>query len=212
MDPATALGFRSDVAVAVGVNAALLLHRIHELCADTSRVAEDHNGRRMVKSSVRDWHETEFTFLSNGAIHRALARLVEEQLAFAEHEGDGTWYSVNYDETELRGWPYQRPLRKAAEPVAGAPERVTYVYLMRAENGRYKIGISVDPEKRLADLRDGSAVDIELVHYFAAEDAAGIERVLHREYETKRVRGEWFALDEADVASICAVREEGCGV
>lgn len=78
-----------------------------------------------------------------------------------------------------------------------------YVYLFRAENGVYKIGSSKDPTARLqgfATLPFG----LDLIHQMPSNDPRWVERMLHKRFALKRVRGEWFALDERDVTAIVA--------
>lgn len=81
-----------------------------------------------------------------------------------------------------------------------------FVYLFRAQNGLYKIGISNNPAKRLASLATGP-VAIELAWSRRFENAKSAERDLHIRFSDKRVRGEWFALEPADVTYIQALEE-----
>lgn len=78
-----------------------------------------------------------------------------------------------------------------------------YVYLIRShETGYYKIGISNDPYKRVAQLQTGSAVKLELIHCFLCEDAEQTEAFLHDKFSDKRLMGEWFSLNDSDVKEI----------
>lgn len=86
-------------------------------------------------------------------------------------------------------------------PGTTAQPSPVFVYLFRAQNGLYKIGISSDPAKRLASLAIGP-VAIELVLSHPFENAKTVERDLHNHFSDKRIRGEWFALQPADVTYI----------
>ena len=82
-----------------------------------------------------------------------------------------------------------------------------YVYLMYdSSNGYYKIGISNQPEYRERTLQSEKPT-IEKIcakEYPNRTIASAIESALHKAYESKRLRGEWFALDADDVNAIIA--------
>lgn len=80
-----------------------------------------------------------------------------------------------------------------------------YVYLMfDISNGYYKIGISNNPEYRERTLQSEKPT-IEKIcakEYPNRAIALAIESALHKTYDAKRLRGEWFALDADDVKAI----------
>jgi hypothetical protein len=78
-----------------------------------------------------------------------------------------------------------------------------YVYILRADNGLYKIGRSEDPEGRLAGL-GVLPLPVVLLHRIATNDMVWLERCLHRLFSEFRVRGEWFALSASQVAGLLA--------
>lgn len=72
-----------------------------------------------------------------------------------------------------------------------------YVYLMKnTRNGLVKIGISSNPKYREATLQSEEP-EIEML--FSAPGSESIEGCLHRKFQRKRVRGEWFKLDESEL-------------
>jgi predicted DNA-binding protein len=79
-----------------------------------------------------------------------------------------------------------------------------FAYLIRAENGLYKIGHARDPQVRLQNL-DTGPLALELIHQVASNDPVWLEREMHKRFRRQRVRGEWFALSERQVEFICAV-------
>lgn len=79
-----------------------------------------------------------------------------------------------------------------------------FVYLFRCENGLTKIGKSADPARRIKNL-SGYPVSVHPVHAIATDDMSWLEALLHRRFRDNRVRGEWFALGEEDVAVIMQV-------
>lgn len=77
-----------------------------------------------------------------------------------------------------------------------------YVYIIKASNGYYKIGISRNPDKRFKELqRDAAtwAIELELVHIIATNKAYILEQSLHKRFAEQRVRGEWFLLAQSDI-------------
>ena len=92
-----------------------------------------------------------------------------------------------------------------------------YVYL--ATDGQlYKIGMSVDPDRRIPELRPfrrafgytfleryGSSRRVSEVHRFHCVDFAYAERFLHHKFRDKYKGHEWFALSQEDVQWICGI-------
>lgn len=80
-----------------------------------------------------------------------------------------------------------------------------YVYLMKdTSNGYHKIGISNTPEYRERTLQSEKPT-IEMIackKFPTRKIAESIESALHTAYSQQRLRGEWFNLNEADVAAI----------
>jgi hypothetical protein len=71
-----------------------------------------------------------------------------------------------------------------------------YVYAIReVETGRIKLGISRDPEARLAQLQVGNSQRLELVAVRSAANRFTDERRLHADYAHTHVRGEWFTAE-----------------
>lgn len=73
-----------------------------------------------------------------------------------------------------------------------------YVYLLRLLH-YYKIGIAVDVNRRVNTLNSGLPFDVEIVHTLYVDNMAKAEAFLHRSFEKKLVRGEWFLLQPEDV-------------
>tara|TARA_R110000772_G_scaffold184082_4_gene295187 strand:- start:84 stop:398 length:315 start_codon:yes stop_codon:yes gene_type:complete len=76
------------------------------------------------------------------------------------------------------------------------------VYLLKecGDLPKYKIGVtSRGVEKRIKQLQTGNSERIEVIQTFPSVFNRKIESSLHRKYETKRLEGEWFQLDNEDV-------------
>jgi hypothetical protein len=100
---------------------------------------------------------------------------------------------------------YKFPVRKVKKTRTRFEFNWCYVYLMKdTSNGYYKIGISNTPEYREKTLQSEKPT-IELLastKYPTRKIAEAIESALHTAYSQQRLRGEWFKLDDIDVAAI----------
>jgi len=82
-----------------------------------------------------------------------------------------------------------------------------YIYVVRASTGEYKIGRSGDVSARLQSLITSAPCALELVHKIPADDCRSAEKMLHAKYFEKKLRGEWYRLDQADLADLLSMRE-----
>lgn len=77
-----------------------------------------------------------------------------------------------------------------------------YVYLVKAEGfhgvlspikGRYKIGLTNNPERRLIELNGAQAPCLIIgLKYIEVENNALVEKELHQKFSSDRKYGEWF--------------------
>lgn len=98
---------------------------------------------------------------------------------------------------EIVNWQRHQRVDKPGRPRVPAPdalpvaeaESAKVVYFIRGQRTRLiKIGQSIDPVQRLAELSRCSAEDLELLAVFESETEAQI----HSEFSDERVHGEWF--------------------
>lgn len=86
------------------------------------------------------------------------------------------------------------------------------IYLIKCYNDYevlYKIGFTRGkPENRLKQLETGNPKDLELVYEFNTKFNSKLESTLHRHYNTKRIKNEWFKLDDDDVKNFKTVCEK----
>ena len=77
------------------------------------------------------------------------------------------------------------------------------IYLISSEINDiklYKIGITRRSiEKRIKEFQTGSVSEFIIVDSFKSKWAFKIESTLHKFHKTKRVKGEWFDLNENDI-------------
>ena len=96
-----------------------------------------------------------------------------------------------YSESDQSKIDYKNHLQRKKET------KDTYVYLMIDKNtGYHKIGRSKDPKYREKTLQSEKPT-IELLYKFKAHSST--EKELHKKYNSKRIRGEWFDLNQKDI-------------
>lgn len=72
------------------------------------------------------------------------------------------------------------------------------VYLFK--HGKYyKIGKTFDTVRRGNELRIQLPENLDLIHEIKTDDPSGVESYWHRRFEAKRMNGEWFDLNAADI-------------
>ena len=79
-----------------------------------------------------------------------------------------------------------------------------YIYILRVDNGRCKIGRAKLVDDRIYQLGIILPYDPELICAVKVDDYVTVERELHELFTDagKHVKGEWFELSEADIAYI----------
>lgn len=81
------------------------------------------------------------------------------------------------------------------------PDMFVYA-IMEEDNGKVKIGISKDPERRLKQLQTGNSSRLILVATHKAENGFADERALHQKNEAYLIHGEWFSSEAKNTISI----------
>ena len=72
------------------------------------------------------------------------------------------------------------------------------VYLIRGNDGKYKIGIAKNPTQRIKQLQTGNSDKLVIIKTYQSENASKIESTLHNHYGYLRNEGEWFDLSVSD--------------
>ena len=76
------------------------------------------------------------------------------------------------------------------------------VYILKTGKNLFKIGKTQDLRKRLAGYHTHLPVLFRVVRQYPAENMQELEESLHIVFQHKRVKGEWFQLNEGDL-QIC---------
>ena len=70
-----------------------------------------------------------------------------------------------------------------------------YVYVMAMKDGPIKIGISIDPTRRLDQVRAQTVGEIGLVAQWRHGSSHAVEQAAHKILADRRAYGEWFSVD-----------------
>jgi hypothetical protein len=76
------------------------------------------------------------------------------------------------------------------------------VYLIGSrEHGWYKIGYSIHevPHKRVKAIADLLPFSVELLDFRKVSNYSLVENLIHRHFQSRHVRGEWFRLTDSDL-------------
>lgn len=135
---------------------------------------------------------------------RAIMFVCSEHLRLiSDEEAD----AVNKAENdEARGMDLVSPEQRKEYDAKEEDSKKGFVYLMQHDvDAHTKIGFSKQPTTREATLRSAD-FNLRIVALFKGtmED----ERWLHKRFSSKRIRGEWFNLNEEDIQKIKSVMQE----
>lgn len=82
------------------------------------------------------------------------------------------------------------------------------IYILEC-GGKYKIGLSNNVERRRKEL-DNKPFPVNIVYKSKMiDDSYETEQEIHKMYESKKIYGEWFDLDELDIKRIIDFVEAG---
>ncbi len=86
--------------------------------------------------------------------------------------------------------------------------KIGWIYLLRSDNGFYKIGYSKDVKARIGGLMKEFPVEIRMVHKIRTAHMRMAEKYLHINYQEYRLQGEWFRLSQKHVDRIISMDQE----
>jgi len=91
----------------------------------------------------------------------------------------------------------QQPASEA--PPAGGEGAGGVVYLLQA-GPFFKIGKATDLNKRVRQIKLQLPYPVTVVHKIQSRDITCTERFWHKRFASQRAHGEWFTLNDAEVA------------
>lgn len=77
-----------------------------------------------------------------------------------------------------------------------------FVYLIKADNGLYKIGRTKNKDLRMGQLRIQLPYGFSEVLSIKTNDCVTLEKRIHIDFKDKRKQGEWFELKDSDVMAL----------
>lgn len=80
-----------------------------------------------------------------------------------------------------------------------------YIYVLSCEN-KYKIGTSKNVERRIKEL-DKRPFPLKCEFKYFVYDPFGVEKRLHKIFESQKINGEWFELSNEDLKFIKFILE-----
>ena len=132
--------------------------------------------------------------------------------AMSEGEMQGLldWEAENLDgctvgTSDWPGWGKYIGPKPIYSDEARVKDEFGYVDLIRAESGEYKIGRSKDVSARMRNFATLAPFNFELIHTFPAHTFWKAERKLQNRYRDKRIKGEWYRLDQTDVEAVSRI-------
>jgi hypothetical protein len=87
--------------------------------------------------------------------------------------------------------------------------RFIYIFTANEFDGAYKIGLTNDIERRLADMQTGCPFLLIPIKVYKVDNPTAIEIMLHSFFKKKRIRGEWFRLTDIDISYIDEALSDG---
>jgi len=85
------------------------------------------------------------------------------------------------------------------EDIVGANKEILGAVYLFKHGKYYKIGKTNDTVRRGNELKIQLPENLDLIHEIKTDDPSGIEAYWHKRFEAKRMNGEWFDLNPADV-------------
>jgi Meiotically up-regulated gene 113 len=106
---------------------------------------------------------------------------------------------ISFGASELLRLATKPKQNKPSEPITGS-----FLYVIRGDHNLVKVGVSTNPNARLAQLRTASAFPIDF-SYIAVTPSTGfdIEQGAHAMLASHRCNGEWF--DVAPEIAVAAI-------
>lgn len=93
-------------------------------------------------------------------------------------------------------------VRHEISPTSTATPNSLYIITANEFNGIYKIGVTCDISRRIADMQTGCPFALYAYRHYRVKSPPAIEAMLHAFFDKYRVNGEWFRLTELDIAYI----------
>lgn len=96
-----------------------------------------------------------------------------------------------------------RRIFKLYKKIYDLNQDIGHVYLIQlGDTDVFKIGITNNINRRISQLQSKSPIPLNLIYQWTGHDYHAFESILHKTFEKKRVKGEWFKLTAGDLMKI----------
>ena len=154
---------------------------------------------RKVSTGIRFIFKKHMMRPESTTTHRILTK---EDWYYIKRHVDNFFESVSSDDIDWMNHEIDEEVKHRQSIVPG------HIYLMKSENGYYKIGRALDVDKRNKEhMRDYPLV-ITVLHSFFSRNYIKAESYLLKMFADKKLQGEWFALEKSDVDFIMGITDE----
>lgn len=183
------------LATYIGVNEAILLQLLDKLIGDGDSI----------HLTIADI-QARMPFLSGSAIKRTIRNLKRDGLIAVSGPKSRQEYAINRDSVDrLDGsvdrLAHRKRKRRQARQKRLQDEQPGCIYVcQKAGQPGYKIGLSVDVERRMAEM------GTKLVFCFTADNMLQGENSLFAAFKDKNVEGEWFDLNDDDLETLQMIK------
>lgn len=104
-------------------------------------------------------------------------------------------------------YPYTLPTATGVRWEVGNINHDPIVYIIKAENGLYKIGYTKSIIHRFSEFENVSPIPVELLHLITTNNAMELEKQIHERLFPFWHHGEWFALPEETVNWLLSIED-----
>ena len=152
--------------------------------------ATRHYQRAPTKPELRMYSKTSIGFPSYTTLQKHFGTIA------LAREKAREWAEKNDDFSDIVGFLPSK--RSNIDDLAMENLSEGWVYLLKSGN-HYKVGRGDDLERRVKQVTTALPEKVDLLHAIKTDDPPGIESYWHRRFKEKRLNGEWFALNAADI-------------
>lgn len=157
-------------------------------------MSEDKKARKSIDWAAveRDYRLDKFTLRELESMHGISYAQISRKAKAA------CWHKSGFIAT-IEGYLVDRQI----SPDYSKPGFVYVIYITDSAGlTAYKIGMAANVDARLRSHQTSSPFDICIAMAYFCGNMAAEEAALHAKFQGKRIRGEWFHLDDADLKSI----------
>lgn len=159
------------------------------------------NRSTWAKKQLKRLFEFEGDALDIIAIHEAALEmtLLSPLIDFQENRKIRISKKIRETECEENGIGISRTGERVSVKSTENLSTEGFIYVIKSAKSRYKIGRARNVEHRLDCLQSGTPEKLKLILKVKTSNSCVLEKLCHRKFADKRIRGEWFKLTINDL-------------